>query len=179
MRQLSLTLIAIAILTLMTSCPTGQSGTETASGGGSSAASSSGGRAASGWGNAPDFSYTAFDGTQHKLSEKAGTPLVVNFWAGWCPPCKQEMPEFEKSYVAHNGAFEIIAVAVDSTYDPQGFFESQGFSYIGGLDIDGKTKYVGQSIPVTVFIDRNGNQVARNEGRMTLEMFEEYLAKIL
>jgi len=193
MKQLSLALLAIAILALMTSCPSGQGNNGTSTNGGSTAASnpsngstassSTSGSAsdgtASGATKAPDFSYTAFDGTQHKMSEMVGKPLVLNFWAGWCPPCKQEMPEFEKSYTAHNGAFELIAVAIDNTYDPKAFFKSQGFSYIGGLDIDGRSKYVGQGIPVTVFIDRNGNQVARHEGRMSLEMFEENLAKIL
>lgn len=148
-------------------------GTQATGGGGSSAA------AVPAWGNAPDFSYRTFDGRTGKLSDFRGKPVVVNFWAAWCPPCKQEMPDFNEVYQARDGAFELIAVAVDNRSDPAAYFAAQDFSYTGGMDVDGAARYVGAAIPVTVFIDRQGNLVHKQEGMMSREQFEGNLARIL
>lgn len=148
-------------------------GQQTASGGGQVAS------ATGGWGNAPDFSYRTFDGRTGRLSDHYGKPVVVNFWAAWCPPCKQEMPHFEESFQQHAGGFELLAVAVDSGSDAAAYFAAQGFSYTGGMDIDGAGHYLGGAIPVTVFIDRQGNLVHKQKGMMTRDQFESHLAKIL
>ena len=107
------------------------SSTEPASKGGQQTA------AAPAWGNAPDFSYRTFDGRTAKLSDHHGKPVVVNFWAAWCPPCKQEMPHFDEVYQGQGGAFELIAVAIDQRNDPAAYFAAQGFSYTGAMDLDG------------------------------------------
>ena len=135
--------------------------------------------ATGGWGNATDFSYRTFDGQSGKLSDHYGKPVVVNFWAAWCPPCKLEMPHFEESFQQHAGGFELLAIAVDSGNDPAGYFAAQGFSYTGGMDVDGAAHYLGGAIPVTVFIDRQGNLVHKQDGMMTREQFESHLSKIL
>jgi thiol-disulfide isomerase/thioredoxin len=135
--------------------------------------------ATGGWGNAPDFNYRTFDGQSGRLSDHFGKPVVVNFWAAWCPPCKQEMPHFDESFQQHAGGFELLAIAVDPNNDPAAYFAAQGFSFTGGMDVDGAAHYLGGAIPVTAFIDRQGNLVHRQDGMMTREQFESHLKKIL
>lgn len=131
------------------------------------------------WGNAPDIKYSTFAGTDHKLSEHLGKPLVVNFWAAWCGPCVKEMPEFNKVYSEMAGAFELVAIAVDERNDPRTFFSTKQFGYVGAFGDAGVRQYVDSSIPVTAFIDRNGNLVHKQTGGMSIETFREHLAKIL
>lgn len=141
-----------------------------------------------GWGGAYDFSYTLFsDGSSHKLSDNLGTPVVLNFWAAWCPPCKAEMPDFEEVYAEKGDQFTLLAVAIDEREDPgsgmvpKDFFAEQGFSYTGAYDETGagSQMYGVQAIPTTIFIDRNGDVVHEQKGMMSREDFEKYLAEIL
>lgn len=175
-------LLILPVALLLTAClDTGDSSTATqpVSSSATNSASSASAANTGGWGNAPDFSYMPFDGGQYKISEQLGKPLVVNFWAAWCPPCKEELPAFQRVYEKYGGQFEILAVTVDNKGNPADYFKSNGFTFKSGYDVDGASKYIGSSIPVTVFIDRHGNKVASHMGSMTEEQFEAELQKIL
>lgn len=64
---------------------------------------------------APDFTYPDLDGTPVSLSDLRGKVVLVNLWATWCPPCREEMPSMERLYRAMEGRpFEILAVSVDA-----------------------------------------------------------------
>lgn len=52
---------------------------------------------------APDFTVLDTDGQEVRLSDMQGTPVVLNFWASWCPPCKSEMPDFEEASKTYEG----------------------------------------------------------------------------
>lgn len=174
--------LVLAIALLLTAClETGDSSsaTQPVSGGSTSTAGGATTANAGGWGNAPDFSYMPFDGGQNRISEHLGKPLVVNFWAAWCPPCKAELPAFQRVYEKYGGQFEILAITVDNKGNPADYFKSNGFTFKSGYDVDGASQYIGNSIPVTVFIDRNGNKVGSHMGSMTEEQFEAELKKIL
>lgn len=64
---------------------------------------------------APDFTVSTLEGNQVSLSDYQGKVLLVNVWATWCPPCRQEMPSMERLYKALKGEdFEILAVSIDA-----------------------------------------------------------------
>jgi len=136
--------------------------------------------AASAWsGDVQDFSYRGADNSLHKLSEHAGQPLVVNFWAAWCPPCRQEMPDMQKVYAAHPGEFVMLGIAADEREDPLGLFKQNAYSWDFGFDVDGGSIYQVMSIPTTLFIDRQGNIRERFDGMRTAADFEAALKLIL
>ncbi|MCG6943739.1 MAG: TlpA family protein disulfide reductase [Deltaproteobacteria bacterium] len=65
---------------------------------------------------APNFIFPDLKGQQISLSDQRGKVVLVNIWATWCPPCKQEMPSMQKLYEKFKGEnFEILAVSIDST----------------------------------------------------------------
>jgi cytochrome c biogenesis protein CcmG, thiol:disulfide interchange protein DsbE len=69
---------------------------------------------------APDFTVTALDGTEVSLSDYLGKVVLVNVWATWCPPCREEMPSMERLYQSLQGEdFEILAVSVDAPFGEQ------------------------------------------------------------
>ncbi|WP_298294000.1 TlpA disulfide reductase family protein [Thiomonas sp.] len=77
---------------------------------------------------APDFSLQDVSGKTHRLSDYRGKVVLVNFWATWCPPCRQEMPSIEKLYLAMKGRpFEVLAL-------DQGETLNNVFAYMGQLN---------------------------------------------
>lgn len=128
---------------------------------------------------AQDFQYTMFDGTPRKLSDNYGKPTVVNFWADWCPPCVAELPHFEEAWKAKGSQFNLVAIAVDSSRDPKGFVDKEGYNLPFANDVSGANTYGVTSIPMTLFIDSNGNIVEKVVGGMDKDTFEMNLAKIL
>ena len=60
--------------------------------------------------SAPDFELTKLDGTNVKLSDLKGKKVILNFWATWCGPCQQEMPDMEAFYKEHKENVEILAI---------------------------------------------------------------------
>ena len=65
---------------------------------------------------APNFTFPDLNGRQVSLSDHRGKVVLVNIWATWCPPCRQEMPSMQKLYERFKGEnFEILAVSIDST----------------------------------------------------------------
>ena len=120
---------------------------------------------------APDFTVYDKDGNTIKLSDMKGTPVVLNFWASWCPPCKAEMPEFDE--IAKEYAGKVAFMMVDLTdgvqetqEKAQAFIDSMGYTFpvYFDKDSDAAYKYGIQSIPTTIFIDANGNLVAGATG---------------
>src|SRR6476661_8725504 len=90
---------------------------------------------------APDFTLTRLDGTPVQLSSFRGVkPVWVNFWATWCPPCRNEMPEMEKLYPAYQAkGIEILGVDVqESQAQVQQYVQQGGYSWKFALDLDGK-----------------------------------------
>lgn len=120
---------------------------------------------------APDF--TVYDGTGEtvKLSALRGKPVVLNFWASWCSPCRNEMPEFEKLFRETGGEIAFMMVAlIDGRRETETkaaqFIEEQGFTFPVYFDTEQEAaaRYGIRSIPRTIFIDQYGDIVSVAEG---------------
>jgi thiol-disulfide isomerase/thioredoxin len=115
---------------------------------------------------APNFTVVDVNSYDTELSEFAGKPVVLNFWASWCPPCKTEMPDFEEAYKKYKDDVEFMMVdLVDGTYETfetgKNFIKKSGYTFPVYFDIyqSGAEKYNISGIPHTVFINANGEIV--------------------
>ena len=111
---------------------------------------------------APNFTLETTQGTQVSLSDFKGQPVLVNFWASWCPPCRAEMPSMENVYQElQDQGLVILAINVtyqDNLNDAIGFVKSQGFTYPILLDSNGiaSENYQLRSLPSSYFINQEG-----------------------
>ena len=115
--------------------------------------------------HAYEFKLTRLNGEPFELSELRGQLVVLNFWASWCPPCRWEMPAFERMYQHYRDrgvAFVGVAVS-DFTRPAKAFVAKTGTTYPVGLDATGEIAraYRVTSMPTTIFIDSQGNIVRR------------------
>ena len=125
---------------------------------------------------APDIEMVDRDGNRIKLSDMRGKPVVLNFWASWCGPCKSEMPDFEEAYKEYGDDITFMIVNLtdgkNETVDTaQAFIDSQGYTFPVYFDTDsnGAAAYGVSSIPVTYFIDAQGYLVAYGRGALNGE----------
>lgn len=111
---------------------------------------------------APAFSLTTFDGRSVRLGELSGTPVVLNFWASWCPPCREEAPALNAVARRNEGRVVFLGINVrDREEDARRFLREFGVPYQNGPDSGGvEAAYGAFGIPYTVFIGRDGT-VAR------------------
>ncbi|MEW6240790.1 MAG: TlpA disulfide reductase family protein [Chloroflexota bacterium] len=110
----------------------------------------------------PDFTLDALDGSRITLSELRGRVVVVNFWATWCLPCREETPALEKSYELYKNA-DVVVLGVnltnqDSVSEVASFAREFELTYPILLDRDGSVGYLYQvnGLPTTFFINREG-----------------------
>lgn len=134
---------------------------------------------------APDF--TVYDARGHavKLSDFRGKPVVVNFWASWCGPCKSEMPDFQKAYETYGE--DIVFMMVNMT-DGSGetvesasvFIENSGYNFPVYFDTASSAAiaYGVSSIPATYFIGSDGSGIAYGVGAMDAQTLEKGLSML-
>jgi thiol-disulfide isomerase/thioredoxin len=122
---------------------------------------------------APDFSMTDQNGNSVKLSEiiAEGTPIVLNFWASWCPPCKVEMPDFNKVYLELGGEIRFMMVDLtdgqrETVQAGTKHIKDNNFSFPVYFDTkqEGAYSYGIRAIPTTLFIDKEGYVVTGAQG---------------
>ncbi len=112
--------------------------------------------------SAPDFRLTGLDSQEIGLNDLKGRPIILNFWASWCPPCKAEMPAFQKASKEYSDTeLQVIAINAtnqDSLSDVKQFVEQHGITFPIPLDQTGSVSsdYLVHSLPTTYFIDQNG-----------------------
>jgi len=131
---------------------------------------------------APDFTLKALDGSLVTLSELKGKTVFVNFWATWCPPCKQEMPDLEKAYQkTRDQGIAFLGVNLkEDAGTVQKFVNDNGYHWTILLDSTGQTadSYQVSGIPTSFFIDRNGVVRDMQIGPITEPLLEAKLAKM-
>jgi thiol-disulfide isomerase/thioredoxin len=117
----------------------------------------------------------------------SGTPVVLNFWAGQCPPCRAEMPDFQRVYDRHAGEFLLIGVDIgpfiglgtrESAID---LLEELGISYPTAYAVDARAVRDNDvlGMPTTIFYDGLGTEVGRHTGLLTEEALESRLGELL
>lgn len=133
---------------------------------------------------APNFISTDLDGNAIELSELQGQPVILNFWATWCAPCKVEMPELNAAYTTYQEQnLAILAVNREESPDlirPY-FYEEMGLAFTPVLDEDGliANLYGILVMPTTYFINPDGFITAVHRGPLSQNQIQEYLALTL
>ncbi|MFG3612499.1 peroxiredoxin family protein [Rummeliibacillus stabekisii] len=135
---------------------------------------------------APDFTLKTLEGKKVKLSDYRGKKVILNFWATWCPPCKEEIPHMEKYYKSLNKKDNVEILAVNLTSSDKSkeyikeFAESYDITYPILLDKEGEQQkqYEIVTIPTTFFINESGQIKQKAVGPMDKGMMENTM-KIL
>lgn len=116
---------------------------------------------------APDFTVTDIDGNEIHLSDYLGKPVIVNFWASWCGPCKSEMPAFEDAYTEYKDEIQFMIVNMtdgsrETVDTAASYIEEQGYTFPVFYDTQSIAAYTYQvySIPATYFINADGHLIA-------------------
>lgn len=136
---------------------------------------------------APDFLLQTADGGELRFSDLRGSPVLVNFWASWCTPCRKEMPEIVRAYDAHKAA-GLVVVAInlqENDGQVREFAAEYGMEFPVVIDRTGQVAQawrIGgpiEGIPSSYFIDADGVVRAVKYGPMDAETIERELEKIL
>ncbi|MGQ9903614.1 MAG: TlpA family protein disulfide reductase [Anaerolineae bacterium] len=108
---------------------------------------------------APDFSLSTLkDGQSVRLSDLRGRPVVVNFWATWCPPCRVEMPALQQAQLNMPDVVVLGVNQQESADIVSRFMRDQGLDFLIALDVAGEVSriYRVRALPTTYFIDSSG-----------------------
>jgi cytochrome c biogenesis protein CcmG/thiol:disulfide interchange protein DsbE len=123
---------------------------------------------------APDFSLTTFEGTTISMAEDLrGKPIVINFWASWCPPCRVEAPLIERTWRAYKDR--------DRKEDALNYLREFDITYPNGPDPAGEIAidYGVSGLPVTFFISRKGEVVRRWVGAIEKSVLISSIEEIM
>jgi len=114
------------------------------------------------------------------LADFQGKPVVINFWATWCPPCRVEMPEFQRAFEEHQEN-ELVILAINEAEQSEMvrsfFYDQMGYTYTPLLDEDGEVAeaYGAIGLPSTFFVNAEGEVTAVHRGAITQEQLNNYL----
>ena len=133
---------------------------------------------------APDFTVTALDGKEIRLSALKGKVVMLDFWATWCPPCKAEIPHFIELQNAYGPkGLEIIGLSVDQEGPEvvRAFVREHGVNYamaMAGQDL--VQRYGGiRGIPTTFLVDKEGRVAKKLVGYQDKQVFESQIRVLL
>ncbi len=132
---------------------------------------------------APELTLFDLDGNQVSLSDFVGQVVLVNNWATWCPPCREEMPEFKAYYEKYNeDGFQIVAIeAGQPEREVRAFVEEQGLNFIILLDPGNESliTFQNSTLPNSWVIDRRGHLRMAWLGSINLPTLEKYVTPLL
>lgn len=129
---------------------------------------------------APSFTLNGLDGNPVAVGN-SGRITILNFWATWCPPCRQEMPELDMFSKRHPDDLIFYAVNLQEPADAvKGFMEQNQYSMPVLLDSEGQVgaAFVIRAIPTTIILDKNGVIQFRKSGPVTAPELEAVIAEL-
>lgn len=135
---------------------------------------------------APDFTLLDLDGNEVSLSDFVGQPVIVNFWAEWCAPCRSEMPEFQRAFEAHHEEDGLVILAVNQA-DPENvirefFYDEMELTFTPLMDdrVEVAVEYGAfRTLPTTVFITPEGIVSRLYRGPLNQAFLDRFLEDIL
>lgn len=132
-----------------------------------------------------DFTVENAEGEEVTLYSFVGKPIVLNFWASWCGPCKMELPDFQNAYETYGENVEFLLVNMtdgmqETKESATSFMESAGYTLPIYFDTKQEAAYAYQvySIPTTYLINEKGEVVAKASGMVSGEALEEGISMI-
>ena len=131
---------------------------------------------------APDFTVYGADAEKVNLYDKIGKPIILNFWATWCPPCKSELPAFDAAAKQYDGEIEFMMINItDGERDTKelvdSFMAENGYTFPVYYDyeLDAAYTYSASSIPLTVFINADGSIFKAVSGAIPDQTLQSYI----
>lgn len=134
-------------------------------------------------GMAPDFTITGFDGKTVALSELRGQVVIINFWASWCLPCREEAAYLEKTWREYEGQGVVFIGVdwVDTEKEARAYIDEFDITYINGPDIGTRIAqaYNIQGVPETFFVAKNGELRSVHIGPLKSPQLDEKIEELL
>ena len=129
---------------------------------------------------APDFTMLDMEGGEVNLASFFGKPIILNFWASWCGPCKMEMPDIQKFYEQYGEKIHFLIVnctdgSRETVDTAKAFLADTDYTFPVYFDTTsmGAYTYGASSIPLTFFIDAEGNLTAYYMGAMSAGILQQ------
>jgi len=131
----------------------------------------------------PDFTLLDRNGSEVSFRSMTGKPMVLNFWATWCPPCKMELPDFNEAYAEYGDEVVFMMINLtthDNLGDAQDLISRNGYTFPVYFDKDNSTaaSYSTGSIPMSFFINSKGELVTYAVGAIDEVTLEKAIGMI-
>jgi cytochrome c biogenesis protein CcmG/thiol:disulfide interchange protein DsbE len=130
---------------------------------------------------APEFELASLNGQPVHLSDFKGHPVLINYWATWCPPCREELPLIQSRHEKYSSELVVLAInAGEDLATVKNYVQARGFTFSVLLDPEWKAEALFgiMAYPTSVFIDQNGIIQARYVGGLNEKVLDDNLGLI-